>query len=283
MSTDLSTETRNATQTSILASARWCEIKESLVATAGDAVLSVNPFEMPGEVASYPGWAVDNTVGALMFVSFHANPRSRTVYLKLDRSAGGALLTGNYTTQVNAETAVTYDATAGAPADIDALLQAIADAINAASPGMGDVVVADTYSTAGDGVLDAVRLRGVSTGSYTHFTLAAGTSWPVAANMQAYAEMESASLRLYGRASTSVPANIVTGAHYADLLNSWTLIKDYESLTPSGLQEQLNIATQSAVYFELHTLVNSAADDGYNNVVNIAAAVIAPAQVEAPT
>lgn len=279
MTTPLATLTRNATETSLLASGRFCQIQSDITASAGAALLAVDALQKPGLPADYPGWPTPNTVGALMLVSFHANPKARTIYLVIDRD--NAPLTGNYTTQVDAVTAVTYDATAGAPADVDALLQAIADELNG-DAGFAAVATADTYATAGDGVLNAIRLQGVAAtvDGYTSFIITSNTVWPGAADLAVYGELTSASLRVYGRGGQSTKSSVVSSAHHTAMISAWTLIKDYGELTTDGLQEQLNVATQAAIYLELYARVEPA--DTYSNLTYIVSPVIALALVEAP-
>ena len=262
MADDLPTLTLNATETALLASGRFTFLNQDLVDASAPAVLLVNPFSRPGNPADDAGFLTPNTVAAGLNVVLNADPQRRTVYLFIDRD--NAELTGNYVVQIDALTAVTYDATAAAPADVDELLQGIVDAVNADVPTFA-IVEADTYSLAGTGVLDSVRLR-AKVGSDPNntretFIVAAGTSFQPGANMKLVREIDSVDLRVWGRPAMTVPGAVTVGGPCGDMLNAWREIVDLGTIE-NGLTQQLNVATMQAIWVEFYA--SSAPADTYD-------------------
>jgi hypothetical protein len=280
MTASLTTLTRTATQTSILASARFLRLDHDLIAAATPTALLIDPFARPGAPADDPGIATVNTVGASLNIVYNVDPQRRTVYLAIDRD--NAPLTGNYVVQIDSETALTYNATSEAPADVDALIAGIVDMINGDTGATADIVVADAYSMAGDSTNDAIRLRGVVTRPDTTratYIVTSSTAFPGGAALTLVREIDSASVRIWGRPSITVPSSRVLGGPGADMLNAWRPIVDLGEVA-LGRTEQLNVATLDAIWVELYGVATAA--DTYATTVDWVAVYVALALEEAP-
>lgn len=268
MTTSLTTLTRRATDTSILASARFTELQQDLVANTDWTALLISPFALPGSPADDPGYLCEGTVGASLAVKYNADPQRRTVYLVIDRDNAPLTGTTDYDIQIDSETTLTYDVSAEAPADVDALIAGIVSMINGDTGATADIVEADAYSMAGDGVLDAIRLRGVVSDPVTEratYIVTNNTAFPSAADLKLVREIDAASVRVWGRESMTIPSSRVIGGPLADMINAWAPVVDLGSV-PAGVVQQLNVATLDAVWVELYDATTQA--DTYATTVD---------------
>lgn len=282
MSQTISSLTLDATRIAIRAAGPYPHVEEPL----SDTVDSMAPRVPLGLIPSTAdaGWDVTGAGAAELSVVLHQDARSRTVYLVIDRA--NAPLTGNYTVTCSpgGET-ITYDATAGAPADVDALLAAIVAAIAADDPGLADLVTASVVSTEPAGDADAIRLVAVSDGTaYATFTLDVSTSFPVAADLVAWCEYDTASVcELYVRDAPTVDSasSSATSAPYIAALSAWKLAADIAGAlggeVPSGgLIQRLDVAGMEAVYVR----VSDTLADGYATCEPLAYVYVAPCREE---
>jgi hypothetical protein len=228
------------------------------------------------------GWDVTGSGAALLVVALHRDVRSRTVYLVIDRA--NAPLTGNYVVNVDAVT-VTYNATAGAPADVDALLAAIVAALAASGP-MAAIVTASVVATEPGGDADAIRLVAVSTGTaYATFDLAVATAFPGAADLVAWCEYDTASVcQLYVRDAPTIDSasSSLTSAPYIAAMTGWKIAADIAAALPGGVVpsggyiERLDVAGLGAVYVR----VSETLTDGYATCEPLAYVYVAPCREE---
>lgn len=226
----ISSLTENATKIAIRAAGPYPHLEETLSDGMGPRV----PLTaIPG--TSDEGWDVTGAGAAQLTIALHRDLRARTVYLVIDRA--NAPLTGNYVTRINGVT-VTYNATSGAPAAVDALLTGIAAALNA-SGSMAAIVTASVFATESGGDADAIRLVAVSTGAaFATFTVHSDTSWPGAADLVAWCELDEASTcELYVRDAPVVSSAASTGtaAPYIAAVTAWKLAADIAAGLPGGV------------------------------------------------
>lgn len=263
MSTDLPTLTLSATRKAILATASSPVLAQALSDGAGSMEPRVSLGGLPAPGAS--GWlcaAPDNEAGsAFLSIVLHRDVRTRTVYLVIDRD--NAPLTGNYTVAVTDGVntySETYDATSAAPADVDELLQGIADAINAATGGdIGDLVVASAYAVETGGDLNAIRLVGNVTdpvSSFYDFQVTSSTSFPGGAALVLYGELpEATTAELFFREGASVlpAAQNASSAPYLDAVTAWKRVADIAStlsggtIGPLGYCERIDVFGGSSI------------------------------------
>lgn len=145
--------------------------------TQADAGSTVPPS------AANSGVYLDQAVRALVHVSLREQAHRRTARLTIP----SATLTGTYTVTVQG-TAVAYNATAGAPANLQALVDAIAAAI-VANGTVAAIATATAVAASGVGSRDTVLLRGVGELDYgIDFTHSAAATVACAADL-ARAEM----------------------------------------------------------------------------------------------
>jgi len=186
-----------------------------------------------------------------LHVSFHRDPRARTIELKIDRD--DAPLTGDYVL-VLGSTTVTYDATASAPADVDALLAGWASAISSGFTDHTAVVVASVTG----GSADAVRVTApTGTGAYATFIIATGTLAPAGAALEIRREIDSASLRIWTRNGAELPDALTMDPLQAAQSQGWALAADLGALDYGGYDQRLDLASRSAVWPQLHTIVST--------------------------
>lgn len=209
-------------------------------------------------------------------VSFHLDPRARTIELAVDRA--NAPLTGNYVLVIGATTSM-YDATSGSPADVDALLTAWAAQIESDLSGYTATPVATI--TGGD--LDAVRVTApTTTGDYATFVVATGTAAPALAALELRREIDSASLRIWTRNGSELPDALTWDPIQSAQAQGWKLAADLGALDYGGYDQRLDLASRSAVWPQLHTAVHTdtvattGSGAGVYTITNMVACVAAP-------
>lgn len=263
--TTISSLTADATRIAIRAAGPYPHLEEALSDGADSLTPRVGIDLIPG--TSDTGWDVTGSGAAELVIALHRDVRARTVYLVIDRA--NAPLTGNYVVQVDAVT-VTYNATSGAPADVDELLADIVAALAASGP-MSAIVTASVYSTEPGGAADAIRLVAVSTGaSYATFEVNASTSFPALAGLVAWCELDTASTcELYVRDAPVVASASSSGtsAPYIAALSAWKLAGNIAASLPGsvipsgGYIQRLDVAGMGAVFVRLTgTLTDGFAD-----------------------
>jgi len=291
----MSTTTAQASIAAILAAGGTTRVDTTLIGT-DRRELSPNPWGRPS--AAEAGFTTLNTGSVDCRVAFHETPQTRTVYLVIDETA--APLTGNYVVELDTFVS-TYDATAGAPADVDALLTAWAAKIVAdigPSGSLGQAVQSATRVAYKDpaGSYDAIKLVGIVDPAtpadaepagvdYTTFSIGASTSCPAGAELYILREVDSASMAIYTKnaasLTTEVEANLTSGM--SALLSGWTLAGDVGALPTDGYSERLYMASQSAGFIRLYTAVETdepltivTSGTGIYGLVNLVAAYLAP-------
>lgn len=280
MTTSLSTLTRTATETAIEASARFTTLAQDLVDASDYTALLISPFARPGAPADDLGFECATQVGASLNVVYNVDPQRRTVYLVIDRDNAPLAGATDYDVQIDSETTLSYDVSAEAPADVDALIAGIVDMINGDTGGVADIVVADAYSMAGDSTNDAIRLRAVVTDDTTRatFIVTDNTAFPAAADLTLVREIDSASARVWGRPSMTIPSSRVVGGPLGDMINAWRPFADLGAVT-LGVTQQLNVATQEAVWVELYDVTTQA--DTYATTVDWVAVYLGVSETSA--
>lgn len=258
----MATDTATVLQATILAQGLYTKLDRAI--TSG-LTLTPDPWAIPS--SSEAGFALPATKTVDVRVTFHAEPGRRSVWLALDTD--NAPLTGNYTVIIDGNT-VTYNATSSAPADVDALLQGIADAINADGT-VGALVVATRVkasSTATSAPYDAVRLTAVASAAVAASGLPAGASYktfalgacsfPAGADLHIIREVDSATLNIWskpGYNTDSVPSGGLSGI--ASLQRTaWVLGGNGQIvLSSAGYDERMDFASRSAIFLGLSDAV----------------------------
>lgn len=158
------------------------------VAVAGD-VLEPNVWVWPAPDAQ--GLDVRGASAVDLSVGLHEDIRARTVYFVINRDA--APLTGNYVIRAGGTTS-TYDATAGAPADVDELLAGWAAAVLADLGPVGANVLSSVdvvrWATTEGEETNAIKVVGAigSQVGHTTFALGAATAAPEGAALHIWRE-----------------------------------------------------------------------------------------------
>lgn len=208
-------------------------------------------------------------------VSFHRDPRARTIELVISRDS--APLSGNYSVELDTVVS-TYNATTGAPADIDALLAAWAAQIEADHVGYTAIVV----SASGSGA-NAVRVTGpTSTGSYATYEVGAGTAAPSAAALELRREVDSASLRIWSRSGSELPDALSMDPLQLAQAQGWALAAAIGVLDYGGYDQRLDLASRSAVWPQLYapiitdTVAEVGGGDGVYTITDVVTCVAAP-------
>jgi len=291
----MSTTTAQASIAAILAAGGTTRVDTTLIDT-DQRGLSPNPWGRPS--AAETGFGTLNTGSVDCRVVFHEDPQTRTVYLVIDETA--APLTGNYVLELDTFVS-TYDATAGAPADVDALLTAWASKIVAdlgPAGALGQVVQTATRVAYKDpsGSYDAIKLVGIVDPAtpadaepagvdYTTFSIGASTSCPSGAELFILREVDSASLALYTKNAASITTEVEDNlsAGMSALMSGWTLASDIGALPTDGYAERLYMASQSAGFLRLYAAVETdeplavvSSGAGIYGLVNLVAAYLAP-------
>ena len=233
MTSSIETLTRNASSLSIKSSGAFTYLEEAISSTVSSMTPRVALSDIPG--TGEAGWDVVDTVACLCHVAVHADITRRTAYLVIDRD--NAPLTGNYVVTLDA-TSYTYDATSEAPADVDELLQGVADKINIGSIAVATVTSIDS-TTAADS--DAIKIVAVSSDStaYATFAINTGTAFPVAADLNVFAEFDTLSVAtIYGRPTPTVLGSVANSRPYGAMVGGWVQVSDVTTLiggdVPSG-------------------------------------------------
>lgn len=276
----ISSLTLDATEIAICAAGAYPHLEEPL-SSAVDSMSPRVPLELI-PATSDTGWDVADAGAALVSVVLHRDVRSRTVYLVIDRA--NAPLTGNYVVNIDAVT-VTYNATAGAPANVDALLAAIVAALAASGP-MAAIVTASVVTTEPGGDADAIRLVAVSTGAaYATFEVAVATAFPGAAALVAWCEYDTASTcELYVKDAPTIDSasSSLTSAPYIAALSAWKLAADIAGSLPGGVipsggyVQRIDAAGLGAVYVR----VSGTLSDGYATCEPLAYVYVSPCREE---
>jgi hypothetical protein len=219
--TPIETLTRNASSISIKSSGAFTYLEQAISSTVSSMTPRVALSDIPG--TSETGWDVIDTVACMAHVAVHADITRRTAYLVINRAA--APLTGNYAVTLNATT-YTYDATAGAPADVDALLQAVADLITAGSIATATVTSIDATTAA---VSNAIKLTAdpAAATAYGTFAINTGTAFPAGAALTVFAEFDTLdSVIVYGRPTPTVLGSVANSRPYGAMVGGWTVVHD---------------------------------------------------------
>lgn len=274
MTSSIETLTRNASSLSIKSSGAFTYLEQAISSTVSSMTPRVALSDIPG--TGEAGWAVVDTVACLCHVAVHADITRRTAYLVIDRD--NAPLTGNYVVTLDAVTH-TYDATAEAPADVDELLQGIADKINIGAVAAATVTSIDS-TTAADS--DAIRLVAVPSDAtaYATFSINTGTTFPAAADLNVFAEFDTLSVAtIYGRPTPTVLGSVANSRPYGAMVGGWTQVLDVVNIiggnVPSGgYLERLDLADVGYVM----AAVNGSLTDTLAGVTGYAAVMFLPAR-----
>ncbi len=227
---------------------------------------------------------VNGSIATHVRVAFHADPRARRVELKIDLDT--APLTGLYVLEIAAPIAMTttYDATAEAPADLDALLLGWAAAI--AADNTGYTAIATSSTRTGNDPLDTVRIVApITNPTYTTFEIGAATSAPEGAKLAIAREVDQASVRvwLYPGYRLTNQTNMPQ-LQYDQALGAG-LQADLGIRPPGGWEQQTNLANIYGVWVEIYapsdadTIPIVLNGDGVYFEDRIAMVVVAPTKV----
>ena len=267
----IATLTLAATEIAIKSSGLYPHLEQPTSTSATSMVPRVALSTIPAPADT--GWAVADAVACLIHIAAHEDIQRRTVYLTIDPTL--APLTGNYVVQLDATT-YTYDATAEAPADSDALLLGIATLISAGSIAVATVADIEVGGT----TANAIRLQSVTTGAaYTSFNVNASTAFPAAADLAVYGEYDTLSVAtIYGKPTPTVAASVANALPYSAMVGRWVELSNVTTLLggsiPSGgYLERLDLAGIGSVM----AVVNGSLTDGYA-VVGYAGVMFMPAR-----
>jgi len=192
--------------------------------------------------AADSGAYLDKATRVLLHVSLREQAHRRTVRLTVPVN----LLTGDYVVTINAVT-VTYNATAAAPADAQAVIDGLAAAI-VASGTASAIVTATAVDTGGAATRDTVLLRGVGEASYSvNFTHSG------AAVVAAAADADTANMRLWwamgARSGSVAPV-------------PWAWSGELCALDYRGPVVRLDSAGMDRLFVELSDRAGNASDGG---------------------
>lgn len=196
----------------------------------------------PGEV----GYDIAGSKAVDVRVSLHRDNRARSIFLQID--IANAPLTGNYILILDGTTS-TYNATASAPADIDALLAGWAAQILTDFTTYTAVPVAfsGVSTDDDDGILVTAD---VTTGVYDTFGLKTGTEAPALATLAVYRENDDVDLRLWVKSGVTVPADFALSWQTVQA-QGWVVREDVGTIGPGGYDQQPDLAGRTAVWPEL--------------------------------
>ena len=189
------------------------------------------------------GYDCGGALRALLSVQMRRDRAYREVVVEVTTTDLAAV----YTATIDG-TAVAYDAGAGSPADLAALVTAWAAAINADVTASA-VVTAAAIDTAGGSALNAVRVRGDSDADFAVDATATGT-----AVLALEGDPTTARLRLLTRINAAVYGARITVAAQQVQATDWTIgdgltasgTADF-TLTSDGLQAQLDVSGRDSV------------------------------------
>lgn len=285
------TLTGQASEAAILSVGRRTVLTTTLVDADDARLQDPDPWKRPD--TSDVGFLASDTVAADCRVVFHRDSQTRTVYLVVNEVALASALTGNFVVEVDTVSS-TYDATAGAPADVDALLEAWRDQINV---DLSASVVASVVAYKNPaGANDAIRLVGIPEAAvpesglpagteYTTYALGASTSCPEAAALWICREVDSADLAILTKSAATQSAAVEENHNYGTNAhrNGWALNREVGALDDRGYDERLNLARRSAAWIQLSSLVVTdetftivSSGVGIYGVTNLATAYVAP-------
>lgn len=266
----LSSLSLTATQIAIRASGADIQLQQP-IGTGMAPRVALESYPSPSDV----GWSTGESGACHMVVQLRADLNRRTAYLVIDRDT--APLTGNYIVQAGDGGGVavsTYNATAGAPADVDELLAAIVVQL---TTNLSAYLVADVYSTEPGGDSDCIRVRFVVADG----RLSISTAFPPAADLAIYAEYQTlTALELYGRAAPHILPAASQGSAYSDMTSAWTLVSDITATLPNGevprggYMQRIDTSGMSAV---MARVVGATLPDDVAGVTGLCAVYFCPA------
>lgn len=249
-----------ANRAAVLASGLRTRLASGLNSSSDIKDLSPDPFKYPAPTDL--GFALA-TAAADVRISFHYDLRARSVWLWIDRD--NAPLTGNYVLEVDT-TVSTYDATSGAPADVDALLTAWVAQIEAdlGSAGTGDVTATLDIIDTTQASFDSIRITALyddtsstDVNAYATYALGASTAAPEAADLHILREPDDASAEVYTRTGAERgPSSVLNGA-MAKVYGAWARTANLGALDEVGYDQRGNFAERSAAFIRLHTPVTT--------------------------
>lgn len=271
-----------ATLASLLAVGQVPRLAAGLV----DSTFSLDPDPFAGWPDSGVNGFALTTVSAQVDIRFHADPKARTVYLVIDPAT--TPLTGTYSLDLGASIA-SYDATAGAPASVAALLTAWAAVITSTYGPAGSaaqiVQTAEVVTYRQGAVLeDAILLRAIEADpeAYSTFGVLANTVAPALADLYVVREVDSASAQVWLRTSAQLDASVDAPLGMSALVDAWKIPVggDLGALDSNGYYQRLNVAGCSAAYVQLYdalTPSDTVATTTGVTVVDLALATVYPA------
>lgn len=235
---------------------------QSLSYLGANLMLGRNPqleAAPPGNTFPAPGaGGVDVTGAALAMVkvSLREHPAYRTAYWVVTTTD----LTATYMAKIDAFE-VFYDASAETPANLAELVAGWAAAINA-DTGASALVSAVATDFAGDGVINAVRVTGLTATDYSVDLTFDGT-----AQVTLYADAVSATMTLYGRPNLAPSSDYVAGPARSRALGWGAKRLPDGSLSASlGVggfyEENVLISGSAALFVELADVTGVTGDDG---------------------
>lgn len=264
------------TETATVAAIKSAGIRPKLEQSISESASSMTPRVALSDIPtpSTVGWAVSDTVACLVHIAVHADLSKRTVYLVIDRD--NAPLTGDYKVELNSNT-YTYNATAGAPADVDELLAGIAATYDVSTEANATVVSIDP-----SGEANAIRLRAKSSdaSTYATFTVDAATSFPALADLEVYAEFDDLSTAIiYGKPAPTIAGSVANSQPYADMIGGWVQVSSVTTVlggdVPSGgYLERIDLAGHSAIMAQ----VNGTLSDTLSGVIGYAGVSFMPSR-----
>ena len=253
--TALATKTILATDLAIQAAGYGAEATAGAVSTDDRLALSPDPWAEPASTSD--GWPAASA-STMLGVRFRVNPRTRIDYLVID--ATNAPLTGNYSLDLGTGIA-TYDATAGAPADVAALLAAWAAEIVAVYGPAGSsaqlLATAEVvqFRTPGSGDSDAIRLTAIDPDNGTRgtYNVLANTIAPWDADLHVVREIEGATMQLLQRRDVGSAEGVVENLATSSLRSAWHAMQGgaVGVLPAAGWAERLDTGSISRLFARL--------------------------------
>lgn len=194
------------------------------------------------------------TKGADCIVSFHEEPRKRTVYVYIDPTVT-ITSADDYVLELDT-TSSTYTVPGSPPADYAALLTAIAAAWQTTHSAVATITT--TRIAPGTGADDGIKIQAVNTDptTYADFSVGASTSAPETAAMVILREPTSASLRIWTRTGAETGAAAVFGGPASRQWQAPRLARDVGALPTHGYDQRLDIAERRMVHLELYDVVD---------------------------
>lgn len=184
------------------------------------------------------GVNVLEAVVAQLLVACRRDPAAHTSRVTVDTVD---LTVTTYTITING-TAVAYDASVESPADQAALVNGIADAINADGT-VGPLVTATVTDANGDNTIDTIVLTNNTGAATTHTTAVSVTGYGALSFTEDYTGI---SFRLWGLPNTSNDTSLALALPWV-LINSGDFTIDYR-----GFVERIECAGFSRIFLEAY-------------------------------